>query len=123
MRASALMTGLVAAALLAGGGAWAQGKPTYLKAPMPKLGGEAPAAAAPGGFDPAPVPRDVAPPRKEALKPGEPEFNASLGPRTPQVRTGAGYAPGSAFSEDLQRRNRGGLGTAIAPSVGFKLEN
>lgn len=92
----------------------------YLTGPMPRF---TPENAAPNGaFTPAPVPRlGIAPPRTPPPKVGEPELSGSLRPSTPQVRSGEGYAPGSSFNEELQRKNRSATGSGLAPMLQFSV--
>jgi Rieske Fe-S protein len=112
MRSLILAAGFVLASISAA----SAGGATYLHAPMPIL---APPSA-PQGYQPAPVPnQDIVAPRKSAPKPGEPEFAASLTSGAPGVRNGQGYVPGSVFSEELQRKNRGGLADGLTPTIGF----
>ena len=112
MRSQILAVGFVLASISAA----SAGGATYLHAPMPLLG----TPVAPPGYVPAPVPnQDIVAPRRSIPKPGEPEFAASLTTRTPGVRSGQGYMPGSVFSEDLQRKSRGGLTDGLAPTIGF----
>jgi len=71
---------------------------------------------APPGFAPAPVPNlDVTLPTPSAA--GGPSIAAHL--RQPHIllRSGAGFTPGSNFSEDLERRSRGGFAPGFAPSL------
>ena len=86
---------------------------TYLNGPMPRFGTQA-APARPSGYTAAPLPNpDAALPRPPPLKPGEAELAPSLRSETPQGR------PGSSFSEELQRKNRGG--TSITPSLTLRV--
>lgn len=102
-------------------GAGAAG-PTYFNGPMPLLGAPARTPAAKPGFTPAPMPnQDVILPRAKPPVPGEPEFSAELNNTQTQVRSGAGFAPGSTFSDELQRKNRTGLATGMAPSFAIKV--
>jgi hypothetical protein len=114
MRGHILAAGFIFVSISAASG----GGVTYLHAPMPTL---APPGA-PLGYQPAPVPnQEITAPRPSVPKPGEPEFAASLTTRGPGVRSGQGYMPGSVFSEELQRKSRGGLTDGLTPTVGFSV--
>ena len=93
---------------------------TRLQGDMPLVGTNA-GAPLPKGFKPAPVPNpDIFAPRStRAPVPGEPEFSAGLTQTGQSVRVDQGHAPGSGFSEDLQRRSRTTFGTRFVP--GFAL--
>lgn len=93
---------LVVVLITAPAAAWGQ---TYLPGKMPFV---TPQAGKPG-YEPAPVPsQDITAPRPPAPVPGEPGFTAGFANPTQPLRSGSGYTPGSNFSEELQRRNRGG---------------
>ena len=78
---------------------------TYLPGKMPLFGPPPP----PPRFEPAPVPsQDVTIPKPAPPVAGEPEFSAGFANPSLPLRSGAGYAPGSNFNEELLRRNRPG---------------
>lgn len=109
----------VTAALLLAVNATSAGAATYFNGPMPLFGGPTTTATI-GGYTAAPVPNpDIRPPRSQPPTPGEPQLGGSLNAPAPQLRSGAGYAPGSNFSDDLMRKNRAGLTSGLAPSVGL----
>ena len=93
---------------------------TRLQGDMPLVGPNT-GAVLPKGFKPAPLPNpDIFAPRStRAPVPGEPEFSAGLTQTGQSVRVDQGHAPGSGFSEDLQRRSRTTFGTRFVP--GFAL--
>jgi hypothetical protein len=106
------------AALLLAVNAASAGAATYFNGPMPLFGG--PTTATIGGYTAAPVPNpDIRPPRIHPPTPGEPQLDGSLNAPAPQLRSGAGYSPGSNFNDDLLRRNRAGLTSGLAPSFGL----
>jgi len=83
---------------------------TYLPGKMPLFGPLPPPLPR---FEPAPVPsQDATIPKPAPPTPGEPEFSAGFSNPTLPLRSGAGYAPGSNFNEEMLRKNRPG------PSVG-----
>lgn len=96
---------------------------TFIGGPMPLISPLAQSQGRNAGFVPAPVPNQdiVAPRTTKVPKPGEPEFVASLTTTAQSPRQGDGYAPGSRFSESLQRGGRGIFGTGAAPSIGVQV--
>lgn len=96
---------------------------TFLRAPMPLVTTLKPGST-PLGYTAAPTPNpDIFAPQPAAPAKGEPGFSATLNPgRTVPLRSGQGYAPGSAFSEDLQRRrSTGPFGSGIIPGVNLRV--
>jgi hypothetical protein len=94
---------------------------TMLNGPNP-LAPPAPKSAPPVGFAPAPTPnQDLSAPRtKDKLQKGQAEITASLGDKPRPLRPGDGYAPGSSFNEELQRRNRSAT-AAMEPSINLRM--
>ena len=109
--------GLAASLALAVQPSVAAGGYTMLNAPMPGLANITPRSNG-AGFAPAPVPNpDMFRPRRD---PGtDPQLVGRL--REPDQASPAqlGYAPGSAFSDDLQRHNRGNV--TLAPQIGVSV--
>jgi hypothetical protein len=96
---------------------------TVINGPMPLIGTAPQTPRQVAGFTPAPVPnQDIVAPRNVKVPvPGEPEFAASLTKTTANGRQGEGYAPGSQFSETMQRGSRGRFGAGVAPSIGLQI--
>ena len=89
-----------------------------IKGPMPKLESETP----PKSLDPAPVPNfDIDPPLPPIDK--HPRVEPTMADRTGQPALANGYAPGSGYSSQLERRTRqvgnpgGAIGTTLVPSL------
>jgi hypothetical protein len=93
---------------------------TYLNGPMPFLVPRA--GDTPGGYTAAPVPNpDITPPRTKPPVAGEPQLGGSLNLPARQLRNGSSFSPGSTFSDELLRKNRAGLTSGLAPSVGLQV--
>ncbi len=93
---------------------------TVLSGPMPLLVvGKAPPSNT--TYAPAPTPNlDLtAPSASERVVAGEPKLVAHLASPWKALREGDGYAPGSAFSEEMQYHNRSSL--SLSPTLGWKI--
>lgn len=106
--------------LLAAAPSLADTQPTLLPGKMPTLS-QGRGSAAPR-FSPAPVPNLdlIAPtsprdPTAVQVSPGLTRMNAG------QAHSGDGFARGSAYLGEFERRGRGGLGAAGAPSLNLKM--
>jgi len=106
--------------LLAAASALADTPPTMLPGKMPALS-QGRGSALPR-FAPAPVPNpDLVAPTAQRdssavqVSPGLTRMSAG------QAHAGDGFARGSAYAGELERRNRGGLGSTIAPSLNLKM--
>jgi len=95
---------------------------TLLSGKMPSLSQGRPSA--PLRFAPAPVPNlDLLAPRAMAGDPTAVRVSPSLTHTdTGRALGGDGFAAGSAYSGDLERRNGApGLGSTVAPSLNFRM--
>ncbi len=100
--------------------AWADTTPTLLPGAMPLLNQ---GRGSPQRFVPAPVPnanliapRTAREPSAMQVSPGLTRTNTGRAP------AGDGYAPGSAYNGELERRGRsGGVGSTLAPSLNLRL--
>jgi hypothetical protein len=113
---------LLALALLAPAGiapVWAETKPTLLPGAMPSLNQ---GRASPQRFVPAPVPNpDIIAPRV-ARDPNAIQVSPGLRRTdTGRALSGDGFATGSAYNGELERRGRGGVGSTLAPSLNLRM--
>ncbi len=109
---------LLPALLLLGFPALADTSPTLLPGKMPSL---SQGRASTQRFAPAPVPNlDAAAPIAQR-EPNAVQLSPGL-TRTPtgQAHRGDGFASGSAYTGELEKR-RGGLGSTVAPSLNLRL--
>ena len=75
---------------------------------------------APSGFTPAPVPnQDITPWTR--IEDGGPKLSGRLQQPRILLRSGDGFTPGSNFSEDLERRSRGGVVPGLTPILTVKV--
>jgi hypothetical protein len=116
---------VLAVSLLIAAGAARAGSPRYvlLSGTMPQFGspGIVVVAAAPSDSGMAPTPdRDARLPMQPAST--RPQLTPTLVRATPGI-AGDGYAPGSAYSNDLERRSRPAtdLGSTLAPTLSLRL--
>ncbi len=100
--------------------AWADTTPTMLPGAMPSLNQ---GRGSPQRFAPAPVPNAnlIAP--RDARDPNAMQVSPSLTrTNTGRALAGDGFAPGSAYSGELERRGRsGGVGSTLAPSLNLRM--
>ncbi|MCC6717072.1 MAG: hypothetical protein IT555_04245 [Acetobacteraceae bacterium] len=114
MRASALLL-----VLLAAWPACADTEPTMLRGRMPSLDQRRIGAAT---FAPAPVPNPDMAARSGPRNPTTVEVSPTLTqPNNGRALTGDGFARGSAYNGDLERRGRGGLGATMVPSLNLRV--
>ncbi len=110
----------LAAILLSAMPALADKAPTMLPGSMPSL---SQGRAGPQAFAPAPMPNPNIIPPTIQRDPNAIQLRPGL-TRTPtgQANSGDGFANGSAYNGQLEKRNRsGGFGSSVAPSLNFKM--
>jgi len=118
MRPTLLLAALAAAASISAHAAPPAKPDLLIKGPMPTLASEPSAKS----LDPAPMPNfDIDPPLPPIDK--HPRVEPSMADRTGQPALTNGYAPGSGYSSQLERRTRqvgnpgGAIGTTLVPSL------
>ena len=102
--------------LLAAWPARADTEPTMLRGRMPSLDQGRLGAA---GFTPAPVPNPDVSPRPGLRNPNVVQVSPALThTNTGRALAGDGFATGSAYNGELERRGRGaGIGSTLVPSL------
>ncbi len=109
---------MVLAALIATGPALGD---TVLKGRLPVLGSTSGVTSG-GQFTPAPTPnQDLYAPPDRSTDPLQPKVGAQLTQPSQTIHDGQGYAPGSSFSDDVERRNRNGVIPGFAPTLSLKV--
>ena len=107
------------AALLAAAPALADTPATMLRGNMPSL---SQGRGAGQRFAPAPVPNaSLVDPTRQRDTSGIQVSPGLTRTNTGQVHGGDGYANGTAYSSELERRGRGGIGANVAPSLNLKM--
>ena len=109
-----LLAGLLAAP------AWADTTPTLLPGFMPSLNQ---GRGSPERFAPAPVPNaNLIAPRTAGDRNAVEVSPGLMRTNTGRALAGDGFAPGSAYSGELERRSRtGGVGSTLAPSLKLRM--
>jgi hypothetical protein len=111
---------LLLALLLLAPPAWADNQPTMLPGNMPSLS----QGRAIGGYAPAPVPNPDARAPRGQRDPNAVELTPGLTrTNTGQGLAGDGFARGSAYNGELERRGgrAAGIGSTIAPSLNMRV--
>jgi|GEM_PF-5781011 len=109
-----LLAGLLAAP------AWADTTPTLLPGFMPSLNQ---GRGSPERFAPAPVPNaNLIAPHTARDRNAVEVSPGLMRTNTGRALAGDGFAPGSAYSGELERRSRtGGVGSTLAPSLNLRM--